>query len=307
MAAALLPWVAFTLFVLVMLAVDLGIFHRRAHAVGMREAITWSVVWTILALLFNLGLSAWRGQVPALEFFAGYLIERSLSVDNLFVFVVIFAYFQVAPQYQHAVLYWGILGALVMRALFIAAGIALIHAVSWITYVFGGLLLLTAVKLLVQEETGVRPERNPLVKAFRRFVPMTPDYHGRHFVVRQQGRVLATPLLLVLLVVETTDLIFAVDSIPAILAVTTDPFVVYTSNVFAILGLRALYFVLAGLMRTFHYLQLGLAVILGFVGAKMLLTHVYPIPIGTALGIIGGVLAASVLASWLWPPRRSHS
>lgn len=302
MMSRLLPWVLFNLFVLAMLAVDLGVFHRKAHAVSMREAVVWSVVWTLLALLFNLGLYFWRGPVPAMEFFAGYLIERSLSVDNLFVFVVLFQYFQVAPPYQHTVLFWGIVGALVMRAFFIAAGITLIHAVHGVIYVFGAFLILTGIKLLVQEETGVHPERNPVVSWFRRVIPMTAAYHGRQFVVRQSGRLLATPLLLVLLVVETTDLVFAVDSIPAILAVTTDPFIVYTSNVFAILGLRALYFVVAGMMASFHYLKLGLAVILGFVGVKMLLTDVYPIPIAAALSVVAGILLVSIVASLLKPP-----
>jgi len=297
-------WVAFNVFVLVMLAVDLGVLHRRAHEVTLKEALVWTGIWIALALLFALGVYSWYGPQPALEFLTGYLIEKSLSVDNIFVFVLIFSYFKVPARYQHTVLFWGILGALVMRALFIFAGIALLQRLHWIIYVFGALLILTGIKMATEKDKEIHPDKNPVLKLFRRLVPVTEDYHADRFLVKQVGHYAATPLFIVLLVVETTDIIFAVDSIPAILGITMDPFIVYTSNVFAILGLRALYFALAGVMRLFHHLHYGLSAILVFVGAKMLLADVYKLPVGVTLGVIAGILLLAVIASVIRPHQR---
>jgi len=290
-------WAGFTLFVLGMLALDLGVFHRKAHGVTIREALIWSGVWIGLALIFNLGVYHWFGEEKALEFLTGYLIEKALSVDNLFVFLVLFSYFAVPRDDQHRVLFWGVIGALVMRAAFIAAGAALIARFHWILYGFGALLVLTGIKLLAKQDNEVHPERNPVVRLFRRFVPSTSQYRGHHFVVRENGRLLATPLLLVLAVVEATDLIFAVDSIPAVFAITTDPFIVYTSNIFAILGLRSLFFLLAGVMGRFRYLKVGLALVLTFVGVKMLIMDWWKIPIGVSLGTVAALIGGSVVAS----------
>jgi len=297
-------WVAFNVFVLLMLAVDLGVVHRHAHTVRLKEALIWSGIWIALALLFALGIYSWYGPQSALEFLAGYLIEKSLSVDNIFVFVLIFAYFKVPALYQHKVLFWGILGALVMRAIFIFAGIALLQRLHWIIYVFGALLIVTGIKMAMEKDKEIHPDKNPVLRLFRRLVPVTEDYHADHFFVQRFGHYAATPLFIVLLVVETTDIIFAVDSIPAILAITVDPFLVYTSNVFAILGLRALYFALAGVMQLFHYLHYGLSAILVFVGAKMLLADIYKLPVGVALGVIAGILLISVIASIMRPHQR---
>jgi tellurite resistance protein TerC len=293
----ILLWLAFNIFVLAMLALDLGVFHRKAHVVQIKEALGWTAIWITLALLFNLGIYFWRGPEPALEFLTGYLIEKALSVDNIFVFLLIFSYFDVPLVYQHKVLFWGILGALIMRALFIVAGITLIEKVHWVIYIFGGFLILTGIKIALQKEKEIRPERNPVLRIFRRFMPVSDRYENGKFFLKKERRYLATPLSIVLLVVETTDIVFAVDSIPAILAITLDPFIVYTSNVFAILGLRALYFALAGLMRLFQYLHYGLSAILVFVGVKMLVASVWKIPIGVALGVVAGILLLSVGAS----------
>ena len=297
-------WVFFNLFVLAMLALDLGVFHRKQHTVKMKEALGWSAVWIVLALLYAVGVHYWMGQQKALEFLTGYLIEKSLSVDNLFVFLLLFSYFRVKSEYQHEVLFWGILGALIMRAIFIAVGVTLITRFEWIIYIFGAILIYSGIKMALKQEEEVHPERNPVLKLFRKFVPVTPDYEGGKFFVRREGRSFATPLFVVLLMVETTDLIFAVDSIPAVLAISQDPFIVYTSNVFAILGLRALYFALAGVMNLFHLLHYGLSLILVFVGAKMILAawHI-KIPIGIALAVVAGVLALSVVASLIWPKK----
>jgi tellurite resistance protein TerC len=298
-------WVAFNVFVLGMLALDLLVFNRKAHAVSLREALAWSCVWVSLALLFSLGVYFVRGGEKALEFLTGYVIEWSLSVDNLFVFLVIFSYFAVPPIYQHRVLFWGILGALVLRAIFIATGSALLANFHWMIYVFGGFLVFTGIKLLFAGEDKVEPEKNPAVRLLRRFIKVTPDYQGQQFFIRKDGRLWATPLLLVLVVVETTDVIFAVDSIPAIFAITLDPFIVYTSNVFAILGLRALFFLLAGVMEMFRYLKVGLSFVLCFVGAKMMLVDLYKIPIGISLGVVAGILGISILASFFVRPKRA--
>jgi tellurite resistance protein TerC len=285
-----------------MLGLDLGVFHRRAHAVKFREALVWSLVWIALAATFAVVIYFWHGRTPSLEFVTGYVIELSLSVDNLFVFLLIFRFFQVPPPHQNKVLFWGILGALIMRAIFIVAGVGLIQRFHWIVYVFGAFLVYSGIKLFRQENAEIHPEKNPVLRLFRKWVPVTKDYEGNKFFVRRPG-LYATPLLVVLVVVETTDLLFAVDSIPAILAITRDAFIVYTSNVFAIMGLRSMYFALAGMMEMFRYLHYGLSVVLMFVGAKMLLSHYYEIPTVVALGAVAGVLVISVLASVVNPKK----
>jgi tellurite resistance protein TerC len=300
-------WLGFTVFVLGMLAVDLGVFHRDAHAVTIKEAATWSAVWVALALAFGAGIWQFMGAEAGLAYYTGYLIEKALSVDNIFVFVLIFSFFAVPARYQHRVLFWGVLGALVMRALMILGGAFLIEQFHWVIYLFGAFLVVTGVRMATQTEHAIQPEANPVVRLVRRLFPVTGAYHGQRFFVRQAMtpggalRLAATPLFVVLVLVETTDLIFAVDSIPAIFAVTTDPFLVYTSNVFAILGLRSLYFLLAGVIHKFHFLKLGLSVVLVFVGAKMLLTDLYHVPMGLSLGFIAIVLAVAVGASLLFP------
>ncbi|MFN7966650.1 MAG: TerC family protein [Acidobacteriota bacterium] len=295
-------YAGFVAFVLVMLALDLGVFHRKAHEVRFREALSWSVVWVVLAMVFNAGVWALYGQQKGLEFLTGYLIEKSLAVDNIFVFVVLFSTFAVPPQLQHRVLFWGILGALLMRAAFIAAGAALLGSFHWLIYVFGALLIITGAKLLLKPDVHVDPTRNPLYRLFQKLVPSTPDYRGQSFLVREGGRWLATPLLAVLVAIEATDLVFAVDSIPAIFAVTRDPFIVFTSNIFAILGLRAMYFMLAGVIDRFVYLRLGLASVLMFVGAKMTLAGVVKVPTAISLAVIALLLGGSVVASLLKRP-----
>ncbi len=297
-------WVGFNVFVLAMLALDLGVFHRKAHVVTFKESIAWTVVWVTLALLFNLGIAHYMGDAKGLEFFTGYVIEKSLSVDNVFVFALLFSYFAVPPIYQHKVLFCGILGALVMRAIMIFLGAVLIAKFSWIIYVFGAFLILTGIKMIVKREEELHPERNPVVRWFKKLMPVTSDYRGDKFFVRENGVRMATPLFVVLLLVEISDVIFAVDSIPAIFAVTKDPFIVYTSNVFAILGLRSLYFALAGVMDKFHYLKIGLGVVLTFVGVKMLLAHTkWAIDTHVSLGVIVLTLAASVVMSLLRPKQ----
>jgi len=297
-------WIGFTAFVLAMLALDLGVFHRKAHVISIRESLTWTGVWVGLALLFNAGVWSLAGAQKGLEFFTGYLIEKSLSVDNIFVFALLFSYFAVPAKLQHRVLFWGILGALVMRALMIVAGAALITRFTWIIYIFGVFLILTGIKMIVKRDEEFHPERNPVVRWFKKLMRVTSDYRADSFFVRENGLLMATPLFVVLLLVEITDVIFAVDSIPAIFAVTTDPFIVYTSNVFAILGLRSLYFALAGVMGKFHYLKFGLGVVLAFVGVKMLLSHSpYKIDTLVSLGVIVTVLTASVAGSWLRPKK----
>ncbi len=285
-----------------MLVLDLAVFNRGPHTVRFKEAIGWSIFWIGLAAAFAVLVYFWRGKTPALDFVTGYLIEESLSVDNLFVFLLIFKYFKVPSQYQHKVLFWGIIGALVMRFLFIIAGVALINRFHWIIYIFGVFLVYTGIKLFRSSDSKVNPESNPVLKWVRKVVPVTPDYVKGKFLVRNRG-LYATPLLLVLVVIETTDVVFAADSIPAVLAITRDPFIVFTSNVFAILGLRSLYFALAGMMELFHFLHYGLAVILSFIGIKMLLSNHYHLPTPVALGVVGGVLAVSVVASILFPKK----
>ncbi|HET6568362.1 MAG TPA: TerC family protein [Rhodothermales bacterium] len=300
-------WAGFIVFVLAMLALDLGVFHREAHRVSAREAGIWSAVWITLALLFNYGVYHFMGRDAGLEFLAGYLIEKALSVDNIFVFVLIFSYFRVPAIYQHRILFWGILGALVMRGLMIGAGAYLITRFHWIIYIFGAFLVYSGIRMAFEKEADIDPESNPVIRLVRRFIPVTTDYHGQRFFVKEAWRNgdrlrrVATPLFVVLVLVETTDLIFAVDSIPAVFGVTTDPFIVFSSNVFAILGLRALYFLLAQVIERFHYLKIGLSLVLVLVGAKMLISELYKVPIGLSLGIIAVVLGLSVAASLLFP------
>ncbi len=300
-------WISFGLGVFALLALDLGVFQRTAHEVKVKEAMVWSVIWIALALIFNAGIYFARGSDAALKFLAGYILEKSLSVDNLFVFLLIFRYFHVPKIYQHKVLFWGIAGALIMRALFIAGGIALLHYFEWVIYIFGLFLVFTGIKLWTEKDKEIHPEKNPVLILFRRLMPVTQSYEKDKILVKRDNRLYATPLLIVLLVVESTDVIFAIDSIPAVLAITTDPFIVYTSNVFAILGLRALYFALAGMMELFHHLHYGLAAILILVGIKMLISHYYKVPTGIALGTIGAILAVSIIASIRWPKIETKS
>jgi len=307
MSQTTIALILFNIFILALLALDLGVFHRKSQVVSIKESLIWSIIWTLLALVFNVGIYFWQGSHNALNFFTGYLIERSLSVDNLFVFLMIFTYFRVPAQYQHSVLLWGILGALIMRAIFIATGITLIEKFHWAIYVFGGFLILTGIRMAVGKDKEIHPEKNLVLRIFRRFVPVTKRYKGGKFFVHRGMRVWATPLFVVLLVIETSDVIFAVDSIPAILAITTDPFIVYSSNVFALLGLRVLYFALAGIMQIFHYLHYGLAVILVFIGAKMVVADFIYIPVSIALGVVGMVLAASIAASAIRPPKKKSA
>ena len=298
----LLFWIAFNLFVLGMLAVDLWIFNRPAHEVTFRQALAWSFTWIILAAAFALLVNWWRGHDAALDFTTGYIVELSLSADNLFLFLVIFRYFQVPPELQHKVLFWGIIGALVMRGIFIVVGIGLIQTFHWVLYAFGAFLIYSGIRLFREEEVGVQPEKNPVLRLFRRWVPVTETYEGEKFFIRRAG-LYATPLFVVLIFVETTDLLFATDSIPAVLAITLKTFIVYTSNVFAVLGLRSLFFVLAGMMELFHYLHYGLSIVLIFIGSKMLISDYYRIPTGWTLAAVGGVLAISVLASVVAPRK----
>jgi len=290
-------WIGFNAFVLFMLALDLGVFHRRSHTISLGEATAWSVVWVVVSLAFNLGLLHWYGRTAALEFLTGYLIEKSLSVDNIFIFVLLFKYFAVEPRYQHRVLFWGILGALVMRGAMIGLGVALIHRFEWVLYLFGAFLVYAGAQMMLRKGEEIQPERNPILRWARKFLPLTKDYAGQKFFVRETGTWRATPLFLVLLVVETTDLAFALDSIPAVFGITRDPFIVYTSNVFAILGLRAFYFLLAGVLPYFRYLSTGLSLVLMFVGVKMLSERWVHISTGASLGIVGAVLAVAVVAS----------
>ena len=289
-------WIAFNAFVLGMLALDLGVFHRKAHAVTMREAGIWSAVWVALALAFNAGLYFVWGAEPALQFLTGYLIEKSLSVDNVFVFVMLFSFFAVPAQYQHRVLFWGVLGALVMRGVFIVAGAYMLQQFHWVIYVFGAILLITGIKMARRVE-AYDPSTNPVLRLARRLLPLTDQYHGQKFWVKEAGKWVATPLFLVLLLVEATDLLFAIDSIPAIFAVTQEPFLVYTANVFAILGLRAMYFLLAGVVHRFVYLKYGLAAVLVFVGAKMMLVDVYKVPVVASLAVIAVLIGGAIVLS----------
>ncbi len=297
-------WGGFNLLVLAMLALDLGIFHRKDHKISAKEGLIWSAIWITVSLCFNVVIYFWLGEAKALQFFTGYLIEKSLSVDNIFVFLLIFTYFGVPEKYQYKVLFWGIIGALLMRGIFIGVGALLIAKFHWIIYVFGAFLVYTGIKMGVSGDSKVDPDKNPILKLVRRFIPLTKNYRNGHFFVKEAGKKFGTPLFVVLIVIETTDVVFAVDSIPAIFAITLDPFIVYSSNVFAILGLRALYFALAGLMDMFYYLKYGLSAILAFVGVKMLLSAFYKIPDMMALGIIAFLLAISIIISILKPHKK---
>ena len=294
-------FVLFNVFVVAMLALDLGVFHRKAHEVRVGEALIWTCVWIAMALLFAAGIYLWRGHENGLSFITGYLIEKSLSIDNVFVFILIFSFFRVDPLWQHKVLFWGILGALVMRGIFIFAGVALIQKFHWIIFVFGAFLVYTGIRMAFHRETEIHPEKNPVLRAFRRLIPVTEGYRDGRFFVKEDSRTLATPLFIALLFIETSDIVFAADSIPAIIAITRDPFIVYTSNVFAILGLRALYFALASTMKMFRFLHYGLSFILAFIGGKMLISGFYDIPVVAALGVVTATLAVSVIASLAIP------
>ncbi len=314
-----LPWIGFLLFIFLMLILDLGVFHRKAREISLGEAVAWTVFWVVLALAFNVGVyfiyeNNWvhlggglveklSGKQAALDFFTGYVVEKSLSLDNIFVIALIFSYFGVPLAYQHRVLFWGVLGAVVLRGIMIAGGAVLIHRFDWIVYVFGGLLLVSAANMLVARHDNLRPDRNPLVRLARRLVPVTRDFVADRFVIHRAGKWRVTPLFLVLLLVESSDVLFAVDSIPAIFAITHDPFLVYTSNIFAILGLRSLYFALAAVLDKFHYLRVSLVFLLAFIGVKMILSHHIPIPTDVSLGIIGGILGVGLLASILGQGR----
>lgn len=299
-------WVGFLAFVIFLLAIDLGVFHRNSHEVKIKEALIWSAIWITLAFIFNYGVFIFMGKEKALEFLTGYLIEKSLSVDNLFVFIMLFTFFNVSPKYQHKVLFWGVLGALIMRAIFIFAGVALISKFNWIIYIFGAFLVFTGIKMLFHKDEKIEPDKNPLVKLFKKIFPVSENMHGSKFFVRINAKTFATPLFVVLLVVEFTDLIFAVDSIPAILAISSDTFIIFTSNVFAILGLRALYFALAGITKYFYYLKYGLSAILVFVGVKMVIVGFYKIPIVYSLLTILGILVISVILSVIIPQKENQ-
>jgi len=295
----LLAWIGFSAFVLAMLALDLGTFHRKSRALSLKEALTWSAVWIGLALAFNTGIYYRHGGEKALQFFTGYLVELSLSVDNLFVFLLVLGYFKVPAQYRHKVLFWGIIGALIMRAVFIATGITLIAKFHWIIYLFGALLVGSGIKMTLQRDKEIHPGRNPVLKLFHRFMRVTPECDGGRFFVKQHGRILASPLFVVALILESTDLVFAMDSVPAVLAITPDPFIVFTSNVFAILGIRSMFFALEGVMKRFHYLHYGLSAVLVFVGTKMLLAGFYKIPTSVSLLLILSILFVYVITSLL--------
>ena len=306
MTTELYFWIAFILFVLLMLAIDLGIFHKKNHAVTFKESLAWTMVWSGLAMIFCVVIYFWKGPEKSIEFLTGYIIELSLSVDNLFVFILIFSYFHVPVQYQHKVLFWGILGALVMRVIFIFAGVALITKFHWIIYVFGAIIIFSGLKMLFQKSKKIEPDNNPIIRLVKKMLPVTNEYHGDKFFVKiNKGIWAATPLFIVLVCIEITDLIFAVDSIPAILAITTDSFIVFTSNVFAILGLRSLYFALAGMLHLFRFLHIGLSYILMFIGLKMVFSDVYKIPIEYALIAVLSILVTSIAASLIFKKKQA--
>jgi len=298
---SLLLWGLFNVFILCMLAIDLFVFNKEAHEITIKESLTWTVVWIILSLLFGIGVYNYMGADHAIDYYTGYLIEKSLSVDNIFVFILIFSYFNVDAKYQHKVLFWGILGALVMRLIFIFTGVALLERFHWIIYVFGSFLIITGFRLAYEHDREIHPERNPVLKLVRKIIPVSKRYHGDRFFIHKMGKRFATPMFIVLVVVETTDVIFALDSIPAILAITTDRFIVYSSNAFAILGLRALYFALSGIIKLFQYLHYGLAMILIFVGIKMMISDFYHIPTPYALAFVATTLTVSVVVSIMFP------
>jgi len=297
-------WTIFGVFILAMLALDLGVFNRKVHVIKMKEALLWTSFWIALACLFGTSVYYFYGHSKALEFFTAYIIEYSLSIDNLFVFLLIFRFFNVPPAYEHKALFWGILLALITRAAFIFAGVALINKFHWIMYLFGAFLIFTGIKMALNKETEVHPEKNVAIKMLRYFIPVTKEFQEAKFFIIKNGKRFATPMLAVLLALETTDILFAVDSIPAVLAISRDPFIVYTSNVFAILGLRSLFFAISGLMKLFHLLHYGLSAILSFVGVKMLIADVYHIPVGISLTVISSILVISIVASIIWPDTK---
>ena len=301
-----LLWTVFNIFIIAMLVIDLAVFHKKEHEESIKEALIWTGVWITLALIFGVGIYYFMDPQTAMDYYTGYLIEKSLSVDNIFVFLLVFSYFQVPPKYQHKVLFWGIFGALVMRFLFIFVGVALLERFHWIIYIFGGFLVYTGIKLAFEKDKEVHPNENPVLILVRKFIPTVKDYYGSQFFVKKMGKLVATPLFVVLVVIETTDVVFALDSIPAILSITRDEFIVYSSNAFAILGLRALYFAVSGIMRLFHYLHYGLSAILVFVGVKMLIVDLYHIPTPYALGFVGGALAISITASVMYPKEEEE-
>ncbi|WP_192821453.1 TerC family protein [Rufibacter sp. LB8] len=303
----ILFWVGFNLFVLILLGLDLFVFHKKSHEVKIKEALLWSAFWIVLSLAFNVGIYFWKGSGPALEFLTAYLIEKSLSVDNLFVFILIFNFFHVPSAVQHKILFWGVLGALFFRAIFILVGVALIAKFHFIIYILGGFLIFTGIKMaFTNNDEEIDPEANPVVKFVSRYIPITNKMYGDKFFVKIDKTRFATPLFLVLIMVETTDIVFAADSIPAILAISKDPFIVYTSNVFALLGLRALYFALAGIMQLFHYLHYGLSLILVFIGAKLVLSDIYHLDMRIALGVVAFILTMSVVLSLIFPKKDTH-
>lgn len=306
MTHELLLWILFNIFILLMLALDLGVFQRKTHIISVKEALIWSAVWIILSLLFNMFIYFDMGEQKAIEYFTGYLIERSLSIDNIFVFVLLFSYFKVPPEYQHKVLFWGVIGALILRASLIGVGVVLIHQFSWIIYIFGGFLVFTGFRMAMQDDGHIDPEKNIVIRLYKKFFPVTTEYDNGNFFVTKKNKKYATPLFVVLIATEFTDLVFAFDSIPAIFAITSDPFIIYTSNIFAILGLRAMYFALAGIMDKFHYLKIGLSMILIFIGFKMLIIDIYKIPIGYSLGVIAIILTASVVLSLAKPKKKNE-
>ncbi|MDD5686607.1 MAG: TerC family protein [Elusimicrobia bacterium] len=294
-----LLWIIFAVVIVEMLLLDLGVFTKKAHEISLKESLKLSVFWVLVALLFNIGIYFLLGMETALKFFAGYLIERSLSVDNLFVFLIIFSYFKVPSKYQHKVLFYGIIGALIIRGIFIFAGIAIIQRFSWAIYLFGVFLIYTGIKMFSKEKKEMHPEKNIILKVFRKLFNTTENYEEDKFFIKRAGKYIATPLLIVVIVIETTDIVFAVDSIPAVLGITNNPFIVYTSNIFAVLGLRALFFALAGIMKMFYFLSYGLSAILIFIGVKMLVSDFYKIPIGIALGVVTAILSFSIIISIL--------
>ncbi|WP_421774153.1 TerC family protein [Gracilimonas sp.] len=306
MEHSLTLWIIFNIFIVAMLIVDLMVFNRNEHEITIKESLIWTGIWIFLACVFGVGIYFYMDPASSLDYFTGYLIEKSLSVDNIFVFILVFSYFGVPAKYQHKVLFWGIFGALVLRFLFIFLGVALIERFEWIVYIFGAFLVYTGLKMAFETEKEVHPERNPLLKLTRKFIPVANKFDGPNFLTRIDGKLMATPLFVVLIVIETTDVVFAIDSIPAILAITTDEFLVYSSNAFAILGLRALYFALNGVMKLFHYLHYGLAAILSFVGIKMLIAEFYHVPTPWALGFVAVALVGSIGASILFPKEENE-
>ena len=298
-------WIGFVVFLALMLAIDLGIFHRKSHTVTFKESLGWTLVWIMLAMMFAAIVYFWKGSEKAIEFITGYVIELSLSVDNLFIFILVFSYFHVPQQYQHKILFWGILGALVMRVIFIFAGVALISKFHWIIYVFGAIIIISGIKMLFQKDKKIEPEKNPLIRFVKKMIPVTHEYHGDSFFIKlKNGAWAATPLFIVLVFIEITDLIFAIDSRPAILAITTDTFIVFTSNAFAILGLRSLYFALAGMLNLFRFLHIGLSLVLIFIGLKMVLSDIYKVPIEYALLIVLSILLTSISASLILKKKK---